>query len=71
MQNIGSINAFSFLTLDFDQFNVIAASALAQDEEFVVPEEASKAQIKSAFTKMLKKKKTNKKILGSFIELIA
>ena len=50
---------------------MIAASALAQDEEFVVPEEASKAQIKSAFTKMLKKKKTNKKILGSFIELIA
>tara|TARA_B100000085_G_scaffold25562_1_gene21356 strand:+ start:1348 stop:3555 length:2208 start_codon:yes stop_codon:yes gene_type:complete len=60
-----------FSNTGFDQFNVIAASALAQDEEFVVPEEASKAQIKSAFTKMLKKKKTNKKILGSFIELIA
>ena len=61
----------SFKDTGFDQFNVIAASSLAQDEEFSVPEDASKAQIKSAFVKMLGKKKTNKKLLGSFVELIA
>lgn len=55
----------------FDQFNVIAASSLAQDEEFSVPENATKAQIKSSFSKMLGKKKTNKKLLGSFIGLVA
>ena len=60
-----------FKETGFDQFNVIAASALAQDEEFIVPDEATKSQIKSAFTKMLKRKKTNKKLLGSFIDLIA
>jgi hypothetical protein len=61
----------SFKDTGFDQFHVIAASSLAQDEEFSVPEDASKAQIKSAFVKMLGKKKTNKKLLGSFVELIA
>lgn len=55
----------------FDQFNVIAASSLAQDEEFTVPENATKAQIKTSFSKMLGKKKTNKKLLGSFISLVA
>ena len=55
----------------YDQFNVIAASALSQDDEFIVKENATKAQIKKSFTKMLGSKKTNKKILGSFIELIA
>ena len=60
-----------FTGTGFDQFNVIAASSLAQDEEFSVPENATKAQIKSSFSKMLCKKKTNKKILGSFISLVA
>jgi hypothetical protein len=55
----------------FDQFNVIASSSLAQEEEFSVPENATKAQIKSAFTKVLGKKRTNKKLLGSFVEMIA
>ena len=34
-------------------------------------EDATKAQIKSAFVKSLKNKKMNKKILGEFIELVA
>ena len=55
----------------YDQFNVISASALNQDDEFIVQENATKAQIKKSFTKMLGSKRTNKKILGSFIELIA
>jgi hypothetical protein len=61
----------SFKDTGFHQFNVIAATSLAQDEDFKVEEGASKAQIKTAFVKMLGKKKTNKKLLGSFVELIA
>jgi hypothetical protein len=61
----------SFNNTGFDQFHVIAATSLAQDEEFSVPENATKAQIKSSFVKLLGKKKTNKKLLGSFVDLIA
>jgi len=61
----------SFNNTGFDQFHVIAATSLAQDEDFKVEEGASKAQIKTAFVKMLGKKKTNKKLLGSFVDLIA
>lgn len=64
-------HCIQFTKTGFDQFNVIAASSLAQDEDFVVPENATKAQIKTAFTKVLGKKKTNKKLLGSFISLVA
>ena len=60
-----------FSDTGFDQFNVIASSSLAQDEEFSVPENATKAQIKSAFTKVLGKKKTNKKLLSNFISMVA
>jgi len=61
----------TFNDTGFDQFNVIASTSLAQDEEFKVEEDATKAQIKTAFVKMLGKKKTNKKILSSFVEMIA
>ena len=61
----------SFKDTGFHQFNVIAATSLAQDEDFKVEEGASKAQIKTAFVKMLGKKKTNKKLLGSFVDLIS
>jgi hypothetical protein len=61
----------SFKDTGFDQFHVIAATSLAQDEDFSVPENATKAQIKSSFSRMLGKKKTNKKLLGSFVDLIA
>ncbi len=60
-----------FQDTGFDQFNVISSNSLAQDEEFSVPENATKAQIKSSFSKMLGKKKTNKKLLGNFISLVA
>ena len=64
-------HCISFNNTGFDQFHVIAATSLAQDEDFKVEEGASKAQIKTAFVKMLGKKKTNKKLLGSFVDLIA
>ena len=49
----------------------LAASALKNDAEFEVAEDATKAQIKKAFTKSLGSKKMNKKILSSFIAQIA
>ena len=49
----------------------LAASALKNDAEFEVDENATKAQIKKAFTKSLGSKKMNKKILSSFIAQIA
>ena len=49
----------------------ISSSALSNDSEFEVKEDATKAQIKKAFAKSLKTKKMNKKILGEFIELVA
>ena len=50
---------------------VLRNESLDNDAEFVVGEDASKAQIKNAFKKSLSSKKSNKKILSSFIEQIA
>ena len=61
----------SFPGTGYDQFNVIPTTTLSQDEKFDVEEGATKAQIKTAFSKMLGKKKTNKKLLSSFVDLIA
>lgn len=64
-------SSVQFKETGFDQFNVVLASSLAQDEEFSVPNNATKSQIKSSFVKMLGKKKTNKKLLSNFITLVA
>ena len=54
----------------YDAYFGVSATALAQDTEFDVAEDATKAQIKSAFVKSLKTKKLNKKVLGEFISLV-
>lgn len=61
----------SFPGTGYDQFNVIPSSSLSQNDDFVVAEGASNAQIKSAFVKSLNKKRTNKKLLSSFVDMIA
>ena len=61
----------TFTGTGFDQFNVLPSNSLSQEETFDVEEGASNAKIKSAFVKMLTKKKTNKKLLSSFVDLIA
>ena len=66
-ENKSFICASSYWTVQYG----LAASALKNDSEFDVDENATKAQIKRAFTKSLKGKKMNKKILSSFIEQIA
>jgi len=63
--------AFSIKKSGYHTYFGLSASVLSQDIEFDVAEDASKAQIKSAFVKSLKSKKMNKKILGEFVELIA
>jgi hypothetical protein len=63
--------AFSIKTSGYHTYFGLSASTLSQDSEFQVSEDASKAQIKSAFVKSLKSKKMNKKILGEFIQLVA
>jgi len=49
----------------------LSSSALSNDSEFEVKEDATKAQIRSAFRKSLSSKKMNKKVLGEFVQLIA
>tara|TARA_X000000368_G_scaffold412138_1_gene398049 strand:- start:1631 stop:3922 length:2292 start_codon:yes stop_codon:yes gene_type:complete len=43
----------------------------ADDTEYVVPEQATKSQLKSYFNRSIKDKQLNKKVLSEFVELIA
>jgi len=63
--------AFSIKNSGYNVYFGLSASALSQETEFAVAEDATKSQIKNAFMKSLKSKKMNKKILGEFIELVA
>jgi hypothetical protein len=63
--------AFSIKSSGYHSYFGLSSSALSQESEFSVAEDATKAQIKSAFVKSLKTKKMNKKILGEFVELVA
>ena len=49
----------------------LSSSALNSDSSFEVKDDATKAQIKSAFKKSLSAKKMNKKVLGQFMAYIA
>lgn len=62
--------AFSLKNTGYHTYFGLSASALSQDSEFEVSDDATKSQIKNAFMKSLKSKKMNKKILGEFIELV-
>ncbi|MCJ7714798.1 peptidase, partial [Candidatus Bathyarchaeota archaeon] len=63
--------SFTITNSAYSGYFGMSSSALAQESEFEVSEDATKTQIKSAFVKSLKTKKLNKKILGEFVELIA
>jgi hypothetical protein len=62
---------FSIKNSGYHTYFGLSASALANDTEFEVAEDATKTQIKTAFVKSLKSKKMNKKVLGEFVELVA
>lgn len=65
------LKSFTITNSGYDAYFGLSSSALSQDAEFEVADDASKAQIKTAFVKSLKSKKMNKKVLGEFIELVA
>lgn len=62
--------SFTITNSGYHAYFGIRSSVLSQDSEFKVEENATKSQIKSAFVKSFKVKKTNKKILEEFITLI-
>lgn len=55
----------------YDSFYAISSSGMSSEAEFTVSEDASTAEISKAFRGMLKKKTMNKKILSSFVSLVA
>ena len=63
--------SFAITSSGYHTYFGISSSALNSDSEFKVAEDASKAQIRTAFVKSLSSKKMNKKILGEFIQLVA
>ena len=63
--------AVSIPNSSYKAYFTLSSSALSEDSEFKVEDDATKAQIRSAFKKSLGAKKTNKKILSQFIELVA
>jgi len=65
------MKSFIITNSGYDAYFGLSSSVLSQDAEFDVADDASKAQIKSAFVKSLKTKKLNKKVLGEFISLVA
>ena len=65
------VKSFTITKSGYDAYFGMSATALSQDTEFEVAEDATKSQIKSAFAKSLKTKKLNKKVLGEFISLVA
>ena len=65
------LRSFTITNSGYDAYFGLSSSALSQDAEFEVAEDATKSQIKSAFVKSLKTKKLNKKILGEFIFFVA
>jgi hypothetical protein len=54
----------------YHSYFILVNNSLSNDVEFDVEEDASKSKIKSAFSKSLKSKSLNKKILGEFVELV-
>ena len=63
--------SFTITKSGYDAYFALSSDNLADDAEFEVQEDATKAQIKRAFAKSLKTKKLNKKVLGEFISLVA
>ena len=61
----------SLTNAGYNKYYIVDSDTVQESAEFDVDEGATKAKIKSAFSKSLKSKKNNKKVLGDFIGLIA
>jgi hypothetical protein len=57
--------------LGYNSLYLIASTSINKSSDFEVKDDATKAQIAKAFKSMLKAKTTNKKILSSFVDMVA
>ena len=62
--------SYNITTGGYDSYFVMNASSLSSDDSFEVEEDASKARIRNAFSKSLKSKALNKKVLSKFMDLV-
>jgi len=62
---------WEFNSVGYDSLYFMANTSLSSNTDFDVADTATKTQIKSAFVKSLKSKKTNKKILSSFAAVVS
>ncbi len=63
--------SFSIKNSGYHTYFGLSSNSLNTSSEFLVDEDATKGQIKSAFVKSLNSKKMNKKVLSEFIDLVA
>jgi hypothetical protein len=63
--------SWEFNNVGYDSIYFMANTSLSSNTDFDVADTATKTQIKSAFVKSLKSKKTNKKILSSFAVVVS
>ena len=71
MRSWKKIKSFSIKSSGYNTYFGLCANSISEDTDFEVKEDATKAQIRSAFKKSLNGKKMNKKVLSEFIELVA
>ena len=63
--------AYEINSLGYDSLYAMSHAKLEENAEFTVSEEASDKDVAKAFRAMMKTKRTNKKILSSFAELVS
>ena len=71
MNSWKKLKTCTITTSGYHKYFGLSSQHISQETDFDVKEDATKAQIKSAFKKSLSNKKMNKKVLSEFVELIA
>ena len=71
MKKIRKDKSYAITNSQYHTLFTIISNSLNNDTTFDVKDDATKAQIKSAFTKSLKSKSLNKKVLSKFVDLIS
>ena len=71
MKKIRKDKSYAITKSQYHSLFTIISNSLNNDTAFEVDEGASKAKIKSAFSKSLKNKSLNKKVLSKFVDLIS
>jgi hypothetical protein len=71
MNSWKKLKTCTITTSGYHKYFGLSSQHISQETDFDVKEDATKAQIKSAFKKSLSNKKMNKRVLSEFVELIA